>query len=467
MGQFKPMTKMMTTEPSVILKLKKGGHVNSKEEACEQDGHKPMGKGLTVAIAVGKPRGGDAGGDSPGKPSIADRRKAMAAPFMKKGGKAVKKAMGGPIGAPGAVPVAPMMARPAVRPAMPAGLPMTAPAGLPARPMMRKEGGSTDMAQDKAMIKKAMSQHDAQEHKGGKGTKLALKDGGISGVGKGPGGFATGGTIKGNAGKFLNSLMSPDKPSKTPNVSGVVKGKDSAAGFATGGTIKGNAGKFLNTDMSPDKAPKSDHNSGVPKGTAGFKMGGSTKKAYATGGSVDGSPVAMPRKPASKPVSNTTQSGTFKKGGKVSRKADGGPVSDSSKGAYDKSIGPSDDDMDMARMIRNAPGDAYSAMKKMFGGAPSAGAGRGFVNPPMARDVVKKADGGSLNLPSAAQQSAPSVLAGGVPNAMPDQSLPPLAAQEAMQKALGSGENAYKRGGRARRVHKSSMNRPQRLQYQG
>ncbi len=35
-----------------------------------------------------------------------------------------------------------------------------------------------DMAQDKAMIKKAFKQHDAQEHKGGKGTALKLKKGG-------------------------------------------------------------------------------------------------------------------------------------------------------------------------------------------------------------------------------------------------------------------------------------------------
>jgi hypothetical protein len=35
-----------------------------------------------------------------------------------------------------------------------------------------------DKAQDKAMIKKAFRQHDMQEHKGGKGTKLALKKGG-------------------------------------------------------------------------------------------------------------------------------------------------------------------------------------------------------------------------------------------------------------------------------------------------
>jgi len=36
----------------------------------------------------------------------------------------------------------------------------------------------SDMAQDKAMIKKAIKQHDEQEHKGGKGTKLKLAKGG-------------------------------------------------------------------------------------------------------------------------------------------------------------------------------------------------------------------------------------------------------------------------------------------------
>jgi hypothetical protein len=42
--------------------------------------------------------------------------------------------------------------------------------------MMDKE----DMKQDKAMIKKAFKQHDMQEHKGGKGTKLKLAAGGVT-----------------------------------------------------------------------------------------------------------------------------------------------------------------------------------------------------------------------------------------------------------------------------------------------
>jgi hypothetical protein len=42
---------------------------------------------------------------------------------------------------------------------------------------MRKEMAE-DKKQDIAMIKKAFKEHDAQEHKGGKGTKITLKKGG-------------------------------------------------------------------------------------------------------------------------------------------------------------------------------------------------------------------------------------------------------------------------------------------------
>ena len=59
--------------------------------------------------------------------------------------------------------------------------------GTPGMPM--KKGGMAKMAkggmakddksQDKAMIKKALKQHDEQEHKGGKGTTLKLAKGGV------------------------------------------------------------------------------------------------------------------------------------------------------------------------------------------------------------------------------------------------------------------------------------------------
>jgi hypothetical protein len=66
------------------------------------------------------------------------------------------------------------------------------------------EGGKADMAQDKAMIKKAFKQHDMQEHKGGKGTSLKLKKGGMAAskmgavkTGKTPDGVAMKGKTKG------------------------------------------------------------------------------------------------------------------------------------------------------------------------------------------------------------------------------------------------------------------------------
>ena len=59
---------------------------------------------------------------------------------------------------------------------------------MPGTPAMMKKGGMAksdakedmkmDKSQDKAMIKKAFKQHDAQEHKGGKGTSLKLAKGG-------------------------------------------------------------------------------------------------------------------------------------------------------------------------------------------------------------------------------------------------------------------------------------------------
>ena len=41
-----------------------------------------------------------------------------------------------------------------------------------------REEEAMDKKQDVAMIKKAFKEHDAQEHKGGKGTKITLKAGG-------------------------------------------------------------------------------------------------------------------------------------------------------------------------------------------------------------------------------------------------------------------------------------------------
>lgn len=322
MGQFKPMVKMETTEPSVILKLKKGGHVASAYK--DENGHTNM-KG---AAFKSKQSEEACEADAPKKPSMADRRKAMSGSLLnsKKGGKVDKKANGGMMGTPAmAAPAAPvdprkaamlraMMARRGA-PAAPMAAPAVVRGGLPA---MKKGGKASDTAQDKALIAKAMKQHDMQEHKGGKGTKLKLATGGLTNPMK------TGGTVEGNEKAFADTKM--------------VKAKNA---YATGGVVNGMAtGGVVN----------------------GLKKGGAAKKHFATGGRVDtGRAVAMPKHPVSQPVSNTRQSGTFKKGGKVES-----DLVDASKGAYDRSIGPSEEDMRMAEAFRSP----ISSMKKLLGFGP-------------------------------------------------------------------------------------------------
>jgi hypothetical protein len=300
MGQFKPMVKMMTTEPSVILKLKKGGKVASKMDG----GYMPMQSTMPAQAMPATPaRGGLAPAASPMAPSMAARRKAMTAKpamnaslLMKKGGKAMKH---------------------------------------------------EDAAEDRAMIKKAMA-----------GKKFAT-----GGVVNGQGGFKDGGIIKSTKGE---TKMVTAKVDHSPAKTGGVK-LGNGGGYADGGTIKG--GNWENRPADTAKPGKTGGTTGgVRKGNAGgFKMGGTAKKAYAMGGTVDtGKPVAMPKKPASKPVANSMQSGTFAKGGKVGKYADGDLV-DASKGAYEKAIGPSEEDMDMAKAIRSVPRKLYEGAKGMLG----------------------------------------------------------------------------------------------------
>lgn len=117
MGQFKQMTKMMTTEPTVELKLKKGGHVSMKGK--EKDGHKSMPHmmdgGTTPAMSSAMPvRGGMAPVGRPMRPPLAARRRAMAPPMasaapatMKTGGVAMGQGgykKGGAISKSGIIP---------------------------------------------------------------------------------------------------------------------------------------------------------------------------------------------------------------------------------------------------------------------------------------------------------------------------------------------------------------------------
>jgi len=102
MGQFKPMIKMQTTEPSVVLKLKKGGAVRSmvKMRHGNVSGHKKMANGggamgamMGTPALVGRPAL-NAPVRSPGRPSLASRRRAMMPRgTMKKGGAPVSSKM--------------------------------------------------------------------------------------------------------------------------------------------------------------------------------------------------------------------------------------------------------------------------------------------------------------------------------------------------------------------------------------
>jgi hypothetical protein len=299
MGQFKPMVKMETTEPSVELKLKKGGSVSSPK--------KMMNGGVMGALASAPApgaRGGMAPVARPGKPSMMQRRKAM---------------MG--------------------------------------RPMMA-EGGKADAME-------ALKAHaDKPASKGHQG----LKTGGIPKSTK-PGAYKTGGVVNGQGGYKAGGIIKSEKGETK-----VVTAKPNHNSAPTGEVKLGNAG--------------------------GYKKGGATKKHYATGGAVNnsGHAVAMPKKAASQPVSNDRQSGTFKKGGSVTpaekklqanfksenatamkqakaysnekygRKMAGGGASQKAlEKAYNESIGPSKEDMDMAKTIRDIPGKLFRGAKSLIG----------------------------------------------------------------------------------------------------
>jgi len=379
MGQFKPMVKMYTDEPSVILKLKKGGKVKSKA-AGQSEGFKSMASNTTKMFE------GAEDGVAPKKPSMAARRKAMNPNLYAKGGKVVRKQMGG--GMPGAAgsmppprPMGPGNPGPMVsKPPMPlprrgSGPNDAGPMPLPRRgsgpndagpmPMPRgaglmggnpaalaavkgmmgmKKGGKFETAKMHADEKKALlnvekklSKHaDMPASKGHKGLKAGGSTGGVK-MGS-PGGYKMGGSIMGNEGPYKNTKMVTAGKGKTSGTTGGVR-MGNAGGYKDGGkamkyasggaidskmtrtTVKG--GDWENRPANTSKPGKTNTTTGEVKKSngGGYKMGGSAKKAYATGGQVvdDGKAEKMPRHFVSRPVANTTQSGTFKRGGKVEK----------------------------------------------------------------------------------------------------------------------------------------------------
>jgi polyhydroxyalkanoate synthesis regulator phasin len=232
MGQFKPMVKMMTTEPSVELKLKKGGKVEKKM----QMGGDPM------AAAPSMPaRGGALTGAAPMKPSLAMRRKAMRA--------------------------------------MPPGAAPAGPVGQAGR--MMKEGGESKSMHASEMKKMAKTAADLKKHADKPASKAhkGLKKGGMAcatgGVANGQGGYKKGGIIntENQGGEYRNTKMdTAEYTGKSGNKTGGVKmgngggyKKGGAACYATGGVAKANGG--------------------------GYKKGGATKK-FADGGMTGYAPVS-------------------------------------------------------------------------------------------------------------------------------------------------------------------------------
>ena len=408
MGQFKPMVKMMTTEPSVILKLKKGGKVQNKNHEMDEEncGHKAMNAGHHEDSEHG---------NAPKKPSMAERRKAMN-PNFKKGGKVAHKAPGGMMPMGGMQDAAPDMAAPSMpMPAMPMPMKrrrvmaMNPQQSMDRRAMLKKaitgmkKGGGMESQIEK--LQEELHHHESMPM--GKAHKMQHKaDGGAIDSN------STKTTIKGNAGKYCNTEMNTaEHGSKAKKGSGDVK-MGNGGGYADGGTIKGNAGKYLNTDMvtaengskakkgtggvkmgnaggfkkggdvdcwenrpaNTSKAGKSNTTTGgVKNGNGGgYMMGGSTKKAYATGGTVDtGKAVAMPKKPMSRPVANSLQSGTFKKGGKVDKFNTGDSVIDrETRRMESEKAAEKRENEAMRESILGAPKRAYDAVKGMFGSTP-------------------------------------------------------------------------------------------------
>lgn len=149
MGQFKPMVKMETTEPSVELKLKAGGEVK-----------KQMGGALPMRPAM-PARGGMMPAAAPKTPSLAARRRAMQA--------------------------------------MPSAAAPAGPVGRAGR--MMKEGGESKAEHKAEMTKMASTAKKLQEHAAKPASRAhkGLKTGGVANA---QGGYKTGGVAKANAGGY-------------------------------------------------------------------------------------------------------------------------------------------------------------------------------------------------------------------------------------------------------------------------
>ena len=257
MAEFKPMVKMMTTEPTVELKLKKGGSAHKKMKHGGDAGHKPMQKMMD---------GGVMGALSGATPIIAGRT---------------------------AAPVARVPARPSLASRRRAMM-----AKAPRRIM--KEGGD---------VEKKLKAHEAKPaskaHAGLKKGGACYKDGGIINTEK-------------QGGAYRNTKMhTAEYSGKSGNKTGDVK-MGNAGGYKTGGVVKGNAGGYKKGGMACATGGVALGNAGgFKKGGSSKKAYANGGSVNDEGKAVS---MPQGNKKPSTPVSISKLSGTFKKGGTVAEK---------------------------------------------------------------------------------------------------------------------------------------------------
>jgi hypothetical protein len=242
MGQFKPMVKMMTTEPSIELKLKKGGAVENPKKMMNGG----VMSGLAAAPTPGA-RGGMAPAMRPKKPTMAARRAAMMG--MKEGGDtALQK-----------------------HAAMPAS---KAHKGLKTGGVVMgqggfKEGGVIKSTKGETKMVTAEGEHHTPKKTG------EVKMGNAGGYKKGGKAcYAKGGGVEGN--------VSTSKPGVTNTTTGEVK-KGNAGGFKKGGSAKKAfaAGGSVNDSGRPVAYPAKPVSKSVKNNlqSGTFKHGGKVKMA--------------------------------------------------------------------------------------------------------------------------------------------------------------------------------------------
>lgn len=353
MGQFKYNVKMMSSEPSVVLKLKKGGHVNKKATAKAEHGHKPMHKvdgGVMGALArtpalIGRPAV-NAPVRVPARPPLVARRRAMAAmpsAVMKKGGKAHHHAEGGETRAEHQAEMKKLSHIEHELKAHEHKKAKAAHHGLKHGGKVHHKSTGGDIPAERHHGSYAETEMDEATHDSARGT-------GEVKVGK-PGGYKRGGKVHRKA---TGGMIPSAKHYGSYETTEVDEAEhDSAHG--TGGVRMGNAGGFKrggkahrkakgglsyvdgNVTTSHPGVTNTKTGSVVEGKPGGYRKGGAAKK-YADGGRVEdsGRAVKMPQgyKKPSPPVAINQLSGTFKKGGHVKHKAGGGSMDENA--AYER-----------------------------------------------------------------------------------------------------------------------------------